>query len=85
MADWEDEFCGDCGYPYRECMCGGAARREVRHLRGLLARLEWAGSTHIEESACPECGAPQPDDWKPTSQHDPDCLLAAALRRDPPG
>jgi hypothetical protein len=60
---------------------------EVERLRGLLARLEWAGcyldSDEPRWAACPACGAENPS-YGTTSdtpgQHDPDgCWLADEL------
>jgi len=46
---------------------------EVVRLRGLLARLEWAGRTHDDVAACPACGSAQ------RTRHGPGCWLAAEL------
>jgi hypothetical protein len=57
---------------------------EVERLRGLLARLEWAGGEVVGDcqrfDACPECSAREGYD-----QHRPGCWLAAELEgRGPP-
>ncbi len=49
------------------------AEDEVRRLRDLLRRLEWAGDKR-EEEACPAC-----HNW-PDQGHEPSCWLAAELR-----
>jgi hypothetical protein len=47
----------------RAMRCPNANRDEVQRLRGLLARLEWAGTTcwndGEEEESCPACGGTQ--------------------------
>ena len=48
---------------------------EIDRLRGLLARLEWAGGEYAD--TCPACGAMRND---PSLPHVSDCWLAAELR-----
>jgi hypothetical protein len=56
-----------------------AVDSSTERLRGLLARLEWAGCFQ-EEAACPAC-----EHYEENGGHDPGCWLAAELqRRDPP-
>jgi hypothetical protein len=52
---------------------------QAKHLRGLLNRLEWAGTVVFDEwydkgKCCPVCRAEEGD------AHAPDCWLAAALK-----
>jgi hypothetical protein len=54
------------------------SHREVERLRGLLARLEWAGTEGIcdeDWAACPACGAAESQ-----GRHGPICWLADAIR-----
>jgi hypothetical protein len=53
------------------------AHDEIERLRGLLARLEWAGSTISPEpqGVCPACDVIEGD------SHAEDCWLAAELGR----
>ena len=37
---WLSGICGDCGETYAGCICGGALRAEVRHLRTEVERLQ---------------------------------------------
>jgi hypothetical protein len=67
-------------------------REENRRLRGLLGRLEWAGTEWVGEGlperVCPVCAAIRLGDGvQEPEAHDPGCWLAAELARnatDPP-
>lgn len=54
--------------------------KEIARLRGLLARLEWAGGGWGEEGACPACCG-----WREGEKpgHDEDCWLATELTNRP--
>jgi hypothetical protein len=59
---------------------------EVERLRGLLIRLEWAGtyvppanSGRLMDQACPACGASRTYDQE---RHGPNCWMPAELRRN---
>jgi hypothetical protein len=53
---------------------------EAARLRGLLARLEWAGKYWLGDESVRECPACEAMEG---SAHEPDCWLAAALGRLP--
>jgi hypothetical protein len=53
---------------------------EVRNLRALLARLEWAGGNIEGDSCCPECAARGERSFAPFEPHTDGCRLAEAIR-----